>query len=290
MSARLLLRGCVILSLLCAVASSPRLQRLRSRSLLGVRQTPQDSANDAAHDSKAGQVAEDLKGIERPESATDVADTASDIAGLPSDVDTDDPQAVAKAHAHNYSSTLTLNIVEALITVVSGILFTALFACCYKSYKEDPPPLLPRSTEHNPELLDTKVWRYGLCDCFSGDKVMCLLACCCPALRWADTMRMAGIYSFWTGVFLFAVLSGLTQVTAGLTGLILLCVGMLKRQAIRNLFQLPNGTCMSYLEDCCIWCWCSCCAIIQEARQIEEAYAVQHRVVATVPQLTLRAK
>lgn len=147
-------------------------------------------------------------------------------------------------------------------------------ALVYRHMKKDPEGAPSDGYEHKAELLDRR-WRFGLFDCF-GDLNVCCFTCCCPAIRWADTMRMAGYLGFWTAFILFMGLQLLSQLSAGITGFILLIVLIVYRQRQRRLFEMQNGTCGSYIEDCLTYGCCSCCALIQEARQFEEAWAVDH--------------
>lgn len=145
----------------------------------------------------------------------------------------------------------------------------------------------PGANVHSANLLDQGNFRYGLFDCFSADRIVCCTALCCPSIRWADTMRMAGIFSFWTGVLLFAALLNLATATAGLSSLILLCITTWKRHVIRQLFDMPTGF-GSCALDCMTYFCCACCAIIQEARQMEEAHAVKHKVLKRIKVTPLR--
>jgi len=217
-------------------------------------------------------------------------ESLSKIAGVPTTPPVMNLEDAPMFYFKSYWHVLSVNLIGTLLSVVTPVVMALLFGCCYKYYKEDPPAALPLGPEHNPDLLDRGFWRYNLCAFMSAPRFMCLLACCCPGIRWADTMRMAGITSFFTGIFLFAFLSSVASATAGLTGLILLCILTARRQSLRAMFQIPSGTIGTYLTDCCVYCWCPCCAIIQEARQMEEAYSVRHRIIERIPKLALRTK
>merc|ERR1719393_1257647 len=130
--------------------------------------------------------------------------------------------------------------------------------------------------------LQPKDWRFGLCGCTSASFIINCLACCCPSIRWADTMRMAGLYTFWIGVVIFAGLYLLNPYTAGLTFLMLLVVVTWQRQELRKRFGLQTGG-VTYCVDCLTYLCCMCCAIVQEAQQMEEAYAVQHPALERPP-------
>lgn len=225
------------------------------------------------------------------QNADENAEALSKIAGVPTTPPVMSPEKIPEYYLKAYWTALSTNIIGTLLSVVTPVLLSLLCGCCYKYYKEDPPPQLAMmNQDHNPALLDKGVWRYGFCDCLSAPRFLCLMACCCPAIRWADTMRLAGFASFFTAIFLFAFLSSASTATAGLTGVILLCMATMRRQQLRAMFSIPSGSCGTYLADCFLYCLCPCCAIVQEARQMEEAYYVRHRVTESIPQAPLRGK
>lgn len=175
-----------------------------------------------------------------------------------------------------------------LYTAITAALITVL-ALLYQYRKKDPEGVPNDGLEHKAELLEGR-WRFGLFDCL-GDLNICCLTCCCPAIRWADTIRMAGFLSFWTGFMVFLglqllgpVWSAVSPQTASICGVILLIILVFYRQRQRRLFGMQSGTLGSYAEDCFTYCCCGCCAIIQEARHLEEAWAVEH-VAVRAPRL-----
>lgn len=170
------------------------------------------------------------------------------------------------------------HLASVLLTSFVNVLIVLCCAFVYMRNKVDPrqPPL--DGLDHEAYLLDKNDWRFGLFDCFRTPPI-CMLSCCCPTIRWADTMRMAGILSFYTGVVVMTVLTSLGPLAGGLTMLIGVCIAVHQRQRIRRLFGMPAGNASTYCQDCCVYTCCSVCAIVQEARQVEEAYAVNHPVV-----------
>lgn len=125
---------------------------------------------------------------------------------------------------------------------------------------------------HSQDALNRGTWRWGLFECF-GDIKICMISCICPCIRWSDTMRMAGLMGFWIAIILMSFLYALSPFVGGISSLIMLAIVTYRRQEIRKLFRMnSDGT--TWCEDCCTYMWCSCCAIVQEARQLEEAYAV----------------
>lgn len=175
--------------------------------------------------------------------------------------------------------------------VATFLLFTALqflvvMCCAFVYIKNKVDPLQPPrdGLEHHPSALDRPDFRFGLFDCMHAPPI-CFWAFCCPTIRWSDTMRMAGLMSFWVAVIGMTLLSTFGVIAQGLTLLIYACIGAYHRQQIRRLFGMPAGDFKTGAEDFCAYCCCclcGCCAIVQEARQLEEAYAVNHRVVKVV--------
>merc|ERR1740138_972754 len=66
------------------------------------------------------------------------------------------------------------------------------------------------------------------------DWPICLMACCCPAIRWAETMSMAPLLPFWAALGLMLLLSVLQSmvVSSGLASPPLLVVGGLMPMAL----------------------------------------------------------
>lgn len=106
---------------------------------------------------------------------------------------------------------------------------------------------------------------------FGRDCQICICALCCPWIRWAETSAAPQIQflAFLPGLFITAVLASASSVTFGASLLILLIVVLLCRQRIRDIYGLPSGTCQIIFCDCLLWVCCPCCAIAQEARQVE---------------------
>jgi len=114
----------------------------------------------------------------------------------------------------------------------------------------------------------------GHFSCLS-DYRTCIMAFLCPAMRWADTVQMAGVLSFW---FAFWILSACFLPSVAfffIWGLFPLVPLVMARQHLRDKLHLPSGN-ETWVSDCCFAFWCCCCLISQEARVVNEAYAVGH--------------
>lgn len=123
------------------------------------------------------------------------------------------------------------------------------------------------------EVSSGQEFRYGLCDCM-GDSRVCICGFCCPAIRWADTVseEKAGFLVFSYGFLLMLCLGMMSiyPVTGVLGWLGVVCIGVYYRQKIREKYGLDYSSVSSYVEDFCIWSWCGCLALCQEARQVDE--------------------
>jgi len=171
--------------------------------------------------------------------------------------------------------------------VLSWAILLALVGYWYNRQKKIPVG----SEGHVP--LPTDAFSVGLFSCLDDYKLSCL-ACWCGPVRWADTMRMAGFLSFFSALAMFIglsvlsslgslKLSKLSSVVASVAGIVLLVTLTHYRQKLREKFGLPNGTCGSVFQDCITYACCSCCAIVQEARQVELAYLTKHPAVESPP-------
>ncbi|CAJ1396755.1 unnamed protein product [Effrenium voratum] len=104
-------------------------------------------------------------------------------------------------------------------------------------------------------------------------------SCCCLPVRWADTASSSktGFLPFWPGVILIALLNAFTGMSFYVTSLLFTILATLHRQKIRKTYGLPYGSCSTCTEDFCTWTWCSCCATMQEAMEIQYIDPVQNK-------------
>jgi len=149
------------------------------------------------------------------------------------------------------------------------------------------PPTRMAFTYPYPKLHTTPVvtrehFTFGLCECCNWDpeapsreimrdrRIPCC-SCLCQPIRWADTASSSktGFMSFWTAALLAVVMNALCSVSFFISAGIFIIVATIHRQQIRRIYGMPHGTCPSFTEDLCTWLWCSCCATMQEAMEIE---------------------
>lgn len=127
-------------------------------------------------------------------------------------------------------------------------------------------------------------WAYGLFDCSGAtgeDLPICGMACCCPIIRWADTMSNPKVATsepkapqtglgFWQAIGIALALVFLSPFTGGLSSLLLFSIMMYYRHKLRQIFRHSPGTLGSFCYDFWGLCCCTCCAIVQEAREVEK--------------------
>jgi len=123
----------------------------------------------------------------------------------------------------------------------------------------------------NTPLVGFAYGLFALDHCGAHHGGICIMAWCCAPLRLADTYAKEPfplIASFWFALILVTTLFGLEQLTLGLSYLVFVLLAIYYRQQLRKQFGLPRGA-GSWCTDLVTWCFCPCCAIAQEARQVD---------------------
>lgn len=162
------------------------------------------------------------------------------------------------------------NFRELLMSALIYAVLATLLAYYYKSHKAPVEPKQEETTFNTwtSEILNPSDW--------AKDPAVCAMACCCPAIRWADSMQMVGIFSFWMAFAVFLAIETLNAITSGaLFWLVLAVVVAINRQKIRTAFGMDSNGFMDYLCACC----CLPCVLSQEARHIDEAARCGHKAI-----------
>lgn len=153
----------------------------------------------------------------------------------------------------------------------SYLLIWCVFATCVAFFyisNRRPPEFLEERYKDD-DLMD---WRNGLFSCFD-DMDTCVWSCFCPCIRWAETLSyVPGLNrAFWTTFFLYLICWFLSRLpNIELFGWCLLgLLGAWHRQEIRKTFRFRDQS--NFAIDCLTFCFCTCCAISQEARHVEDA-------------------
>eukprot|EP00429_Kryptoperidinium_foliaceum_P080497 CAMPEP_0176224328 /NCGR_PEP_ID=MMETSP0121_2-20121125/21196_1 /TAXON_ID=160619 /ORGANISM="Kryptoperidinium foliaceum, Strain CCMP 1326" /LENGTH=315 /DNA_ID=CAMNT_0017563575 /DNA_START=81 /DNA_END=1028 /DNA_ORIENTATION=+ len=198
-------------------------------------------------------------------------------------------------------------ILTELVGTFTGFAIYTAFAALYLRNRARFYPAERMVVEGGEEAF--MEFRHGLFSCFERPSLS-IMACCCPALRMADTVYTMGILSsFWSAFFVLALIYTSTQASMttnlevtehsvgagrsiGLKLLLLLMVqkvvdllvfpllGAALRGELRSKFRMKERDSGTLFRDTCTWFWCSCCAMVQEARQVEDAVCSTHPAVA----------
>jgi len=105
--------------------------------------------------------------------------------------------------------------------------------------------------------------------CLTNPEI-CICACLCPGLRWADTMNLIGFMKIAVGLsiyFFCQLLNGFGYGNAYF-GVATLLVILYNRHRLREKFELPSWTLGSCCFDAIYIFFCPWCAIAQEARTV----------------------
>jgi len=186
--------------------------------------------------------------------------------------------AKAGQEAHPEPVVIEWNLRQRLSSCLIWAFLISLVAFWYSSTKQFPP-----AEEPGMQKLKEDQFTFPLFSCF-GDPQICCFTCCCWPIRWADTMRMAGLMSFWVALFLFLGLEIITVINSTVGTFLLVLVTVYYRQKLRALFSFDQSFGV-ILGDCCAYFCCMCCAMIQEARQLEVAYQTKHPAVGQMQTL-----
>lgn len=159
---------------------------------------------------------------------------------------------------------------------ISVYLFLVLVsAVVYYSWRDQKYP--------RPGIHVRRQFKFGLCSCFEEPRLL-LFAICCPMVRWADTLDKGNdhgsLLPFWHAltpllILLFAYLF-ITLVIAwpflGATAFFAIVgIEVFYRQRLRQRFGIAAFTPRILMIDIITWLFCPCCAIVQEAREVESA-------------------
>jgi Cys-rich protein (TIGR01571 family) len=164
-----------------------------------------------------------------------------------------------------------------MLFTMAFIVIEVAVAAFYNAKKSDSTTPPQDGAEHSIALLQNGEFRYGLFDCLQVPSMTAFAFLCCP-VRWADSIRMAGFLAFWTAAGIMIGLGAASPLTSGLTILLALIMAVYYRQKLRSEFGMVSGSVKSYAEDIAAYAFCPCLAVVQEARQLEEAYAVGHPI------------
>jgi len=166
---------------------------------------------------------------------------------------------------------------------VCGLIFQILIVVCFAYlYLQYMPTWRKNHRDlayhQSNEAASFRDWRHTPWDInCAQDWQLCAWGWCCPIIRWADNIGHESVLkgSFWTAFFLMLILNILAPITFGISLVFALCIAIYFRQKMRRIFDLRPGEPMIVMYDVFLWCCCPCCALVQEARQVEKQSAIQ---------------
>lgn len=156
---------------------------------------------------------------------------------------------------------------EALAWVSVHLVFVVLVCIAAWLYRSYGKPQYQRNAM--PSQGDAFAYPLFAVTGIGMDWPICLMAFCCPAIRWADTMSMAPLLPFWAALGLMLLLACLQPATGGLISILTVLVAVYFRQRLRRIYNHGPFTPKNMALDCLTWTFCCCCAIVQEAREVE---------------------
>lgn len=167
-----------------------------------------------------------------------------------------------------------------LFSMLVWIILIAVIAHFYRQSRNYPE--LDASLANVDSQRALTNWTAGFCSCYE-DCLACWCACCCPCIRWAETLSLVeGLLVFWVGFVVYLSLSFmnlLTSITLLWLALVIICTAY--RQQLRIKFDFERQGGCSILTDCLLYTCCTCCAIVQEARHVEAAMKYGHPCLKT---------
>ena len=129
----------------------------------------------------------------------------------------------------------------------------------YQGYPQGgyPPPPVQVIIQGNQPLPLTD-WKVGLCNCFSYCDV-CLLTLFCPCVQYGmNQEKLVPGQSACGGCFMYTLMRVCCPC-------VMPCWAGQFRSQVRGKYNIMGGS----TGDCCTHCFCHCCALIQEAKEID---------------------
>lgn len=178
-----------------------------------------------------------------------------------------------------YKKALTKQFSYVMVSILIYALLVIVVAYFYHA-KHDLAPLRHRPRGANPPMGPEWMacgFAHNLFDFHNlgTDWSICVMAFCCPLIRWADTISKAisPPMGFWAALLALLFLACLGPLTFGLSGLVLLIVWIVWRTKLREMYGHSHHKGFAAFEDICLICCCggifNPCLVAQEAREVE---------------------
>lgn len=127
---------------------------------------------------------------------------------------------------------------------------------------------------------DFKDFKSGLFSCnqYLG---ITFWSCCCPNIRWADTMSKVNIHDYWKGFWLLTAISCIAwfPLCTPVCFIVTVVYMTYHRQQFRTKFEFYEQGGSSVAKDCLTFACCLPCAVAQEARHTRDACHVGHPAI-----------
>jgi len=154
-------------------------------------------------------------------------------------------------------------------TLVSFAIWLVLFLICAAIYSRTMAiPELDMDRLRQSNLLASDGFKYHCCAWYQTP-MLSLCACFVPGVPWADTMGAVRIMSYGMSLGIWILITALSMLTGGISWILLAGLFAYFRQQMRKKLDMQNEG-MDCFCDYCLWLWCPCCTIVQEARQAFE--------------------
>jgi Cys-rich protein (TIGR01571 family) len=151
---------------------------------------------------------------------------------------------------------------DAIASALVWFVLVALFGHYYHGHYA--------SRDLKPEsILSSQDWSTGIFDVKLLQPSLCCMSCCCPAVRWSQTVAMTRLMGFWTAFLCFNVANLFTAIPLFGTPFAA-ALDTYDRIQMREILGMPEATRFMIMRDCCLFMCCSSCMIAQEAYHVEE--------------------
>lgn len=185
----------------------------------------------------------------------------------------------------DFKEMAVMNTGEMFLSFVVWLILYALMAAYYHNnvrfYAEVDEDMRKEEEAKGANIFeDFKDFRSGLCGCnqYLG---ITFWACCCPNIRWADTMSKLNIHDFWKGFWLLTAVSCIMWFPLCTPLCFISMVGYMTyhRQEFRTKFEFYEQGGPTVATDCLAYTCCMPCAVAQEARHTRDACHVGHPAI-----------
>lgn len=168
---------------------------------------------------------------------------------------------------------------EILITFLIWLPFYILLAAYYHSYVRfyAPPDATKEEIEVRNHYRDFQEFKSGLFGCSQYPGIT-FWSCCCPGLRWGDTVSKLDLHSYWGAFSLMTCLYiiGFIPLCTLPCYFAVVCYMTYHRQEFRKRFDFEEHGGTTIFTDCITYCCCMFCAVAQEARHTRDAEIANH--------------